>query len=63
LSQRAFLEAYLVGGKFRIPPNQAEDLKIYLRFLAQRAFAVAYRVRGKKYFDEFTDFALSHASG
>jgi hypothetical protein len=63
LSQRALLEAYLIGDKFRIPPIQAEDLKIYLRFLAQKAFAMAYQVRGKKYFTEFTDFAFSHASG
>jgi hypothetical protein len=52
LSQRALLEAYLVEGKFTIPPDQAEDLSIYLLFLALRAFAVAYRVRDEKYFDQ-----------
>jgi hypothetical protein len=52
LSQRALLEAYLIEGKFKFSPNQAEARIFILLFLARRAFAVAYRVRGEKYFDQ-----------
>ena len=32
LSQRALLEAYLIEGKFKFSPHQAEDLNIYFAF-------------------------------